>query len=131
MKRRALLSICGSLILSACLGGSQKHPELAWIWLQNNHSDRYAIDLSVEDDGEVVFSDTMQLVAADAEMTDIRVTDPVDGPGQYTVRATIDGEVHEIDISEVDDGDRNCIGVRFTIRTDGSVETGTKVLQQC
>ena len=71
--------------MSGCFR-TDKQQRLAWIWLQNQHGDRYEVDVIVEDDGDIVFSDAYVLPpAVDAETTDIRLTDPVEGPGHYTV----------------------------------------------
>lgn len=130
MKRRALLASCAGVAIGGCLGSSRGQ-RLAWIWLQNEHAERYQIDVAVEDDGETEFSDAIRLLPGDEETADVRLTDPVEGRGRYTVSATIDGEILEVDTSESSDDDRDCVGVRFTIREDGSVESATEVPEEC
>ncbi|WP_436927599.1 hypothetical protein [Halosimplex amylolyticum] len=131
MKRRALLSICVATVIGGCLGIGQQQPKLAWIWLQNHQTERYEIDVAVLDDGETVFSDAYQLNPANEEMTDLRLTAPVEGSGQYVVRATIRGETFEVDVTDVDDGAAECVGAQFAIRNDGTIESEAAVLQQC
>jgi len=80
MKRRALLSACAVCAVSGCLGVNQSsQARLAWIWLRNDRTQRYEVDVSVQDGDEMVFSDAYQLPPADAESGDIRITSPVDG----------------------------------------------------
>jgi hypothetical protein len=58
------------------------------------------------------------------------VDDPVKEPGQYVVRAMMDGETREVDIADFVEGIENCIGVRFSLRNNGSVDYWTKAMQQ-
>jgi len=53
------------------------------------------------------------------------------GPGQYVIQATMDGETREVDTTDFVDGDENCIGVRFSLLNNGSVDSWTKSMQQC
>lgn len=117
--------------MGGCFRTGQQQ-RLAWIWLQNQDADRYEVDLTVEDDGEIVFSDAYVLPpAVDAEMTDIRLTDPVEDPGHYTVTATIRGDPLEVDAAVSSDGGQDCVGVRFTIRDDGSTESAIEYPDGC
>ena len=132
MKRRALLSSSVAIAVGGCLGfDGPRQPRLAWIWLRNDRQQRYEVDVTVEDGDETVFSDAYQLPAAESETVDIRETSPVEGPGRYVVRATMDGETREVDTTEFVDGDENCIGVRFSLLDNGSVDHWTKSMQQC
>lgn len=134
MKRRqALLSICTAVSGAGCLrvGPSQpKKSRLAWIWLLNDRDEPYEVDVVVEDASEIVFSESYELTA-EPDTANIRENDPVDGTGQYVVRATMDGETREVDTTKVVDGDENCIGVRFSLLNNGSVDYWTKSMQQC
>lgn len=112
------------------IGEGQSRPRLAWIWLQNDRDEAYDVDVVVEEDGESVFSKTYQL-GTTPETANINEETPVDEPGQYVVRATMDGETRTVDIAEYVDGDENCIGVRFSLLNNGSVEYWTKSMQQC
>lgn len=132
MERRALLSACAVCAVSGCLGIDQPpQARLAWIWLRNDRKQQYEVDVTVEDGAETVFSDAYQLPPADSETVDLRETSPVEGPGQYVVRATMDGETREVDTTEFVDGDEDCIGVRFSLLNNGSVDYWTKSMQRC
>jgi hypothetical protein len=132
MKRRALLLLGVTSLFSGCLGigENQPQPQLAWIWLQNDREEGYEVEVVVEEDGESVFSKTYQL-GATPDTANINVDDPVDEPGHYVVRATMDGETREVDIADFVDDDENCIGVRFSLLNNGSVDYWTKSMQQC
>lgn len=90
----------------------------------------YEVDVVIEADGESVFSATYQ-VGTTPDTANINVDSPVDGPGQYVIRATMDGETRDVDIAEYVDGDENCVGVRFSLLDDGSVYHWTRSMQQC
>lgn len=132
MNRRTLLSGAGLCAISGCLGINwPPQSRLAWIWLRNDRDQRYEVDVAVEDDGELVFSDAYQLPPTESETTDIRITSPVEGPGQYVVRATMDGQTREVDTVNLVDGNETCIGVRFSLLDNGSIDYWTKSMQQC
>lgn len=133
MDRRALLSLCVTAICtwSGCLGGGERPaPRIAWIWLVNDRERAQEIEVTIEDDGEVVFSETHQ-VGTEPDAANVRIDDPVDGPGQYVVRARLDGSVREVVAAEFVDGDENCIGVRFSLLDGGSVDYWTKSMREC
>lgn len=132
MKRRAFLSLSVTLMLGGCLGirENQPQPRLAWIWLQNDREKEYEVDVVVEENGELVFSETYQL-GATPDTANINVDDPVNEPGQYVVRATMDGETREVDIADFVDGDEICVGVCFSLLNNGSVNYWTKSMQEC
>jgi hypothetical protein len=116
-----------------CLGAGfskRERPRIAWIWLLNDREESYDVDVVVEDGGETVLSESYEL-GTDPETANVRVADPVDGTGQYVVRATVDGETREIDTTELVDGEENCLGVRFSLLDNGSVDYWTKSMQQC
>lgn len=132
MKRRTLLATGPAVVLGGCLGfDDPPQSRLAWIWLRNDRSERYEVDVTVEDNGETVFADAYQLHPTGADAATIQVTSPVEGPGQYVVRATMDGEVREVDTTTVIDGQEICIGVRFSLLNNGSVDYWTKSMQHC
>lgn len=132
MNRRALLSGVTVCAISGCLGINRPpQPRLAWIWLRNDREQCYEVDVAVEDDGELVFSDAYQLPPTESETTDIRITSPVEGPGQFVVRATMDGQTWEVDMVNLVEGNEKCIGVRFSLLDNGSIDYWTKSMQQC
>lgn len=134
MKRRRALLAFGTAVTSAgCLGlgSSQSNsPRLAWIWLRNDRDDSHEVDVVVEESGAVVFSESYEL-GTEPDTATVHVDNPVDGTGQYVVRATIDDETYEVETTEIVDGDENCIGVRFSLLNNGSVDYWTKSMQQC
>lgn len=132
MKRRALLLLGVTSLFGGCLeiGENRPQPQLAWIWLQNDREEEYEVDVVVEEDGKSVFSETYQL-GATSDTANINVEDPVDEPGHYVVRTMMDGETREVDIAEFVEGDENCVGVRFSLLDNGSVDYWTKSMQQC
>lgn len=132
MKRRALLVASATSLFGGCLGigRSQVQPRLAWIWLQNDRDETYEVDVIVEEDGKSVFSETYQ-VGTTPDTANINVDNPVNEPGHYVVRATMDGETRDVEIAEYVDGDENCVGVRFSLLNNGSVDYWTKSMQQC
>lgn len=131
MKRRALLSVCGTLAAGGCLGSTQPQvSRLAWIWLQNDRDEAYEVDVIVEDGDETVFSETYE-VGAGPDTANVNIDNPVEGSGQYVVRGTMDGETREVDTTEFVDGAEDCVGVRFSLLNNGSVDYWTKSMQQC
>ena len=132
MERRAFLSLGVASLFGGCLGlgESRPQPRLAWIWLQNDREKAYEVDVVVEEDGESVFSETYQ-VGATLDTANVNVDNPVDEPGNYVVRATMDGETREVEIADFVDGDDICVGVRFTLLNNGSVTYWTKAMQEC
>ncbi|MFC7073305.1 hypothetical protein ACFQJ7_01170 [Halovenus rubra] len=132
MKRRALLSVSAATLFGGCLrrGESQPQPRLAWIWLQNDRTEAYNVDITVVADGEPMFADTYQ-VGTTPETASITVDDPVDKPREYIVQATMDGKTREVEIAEFADGDENCVGVRFLLLDNGNVTYSMKSMQQC
>jgi hypothetical protein len=134
MKRRhALLSVCTAVASVGCLGSGSSQPResrLAWIWLLNDRDESYEVNVVVEDDDETVFSESYEL-GTRPDTANVHVDNPVDGPGQYVVRVTMDGETREVDTTAVADGDENCIGVRFSLLNNGNVDYWTKSMQQC
>lgn len=134
MKRRqALLSTCSVVAGAGCLGIGSTQPtksRLAWIWLLNDRDNPYEVDVVVEDAGKIVFSESYEL-GMEPETANIREEDPVGGTGQYVVRVTIDGEIHEVDTVDVVDGSETCIGVRFSLLNNGNIDYWTKSMEQC
>ncbi|WP_226023993.1 hypothetical protein [Halomicrobium salinisoli] len=132
-RRKALLSIYTTVASVGCLGlgsSQSKESKLAWIWLLNDRDEPYEVDVVVEDNGETVFSESYQL-GTEPGTANIREDNPVGGTGQYVVRATMDGETREVDTIDAVDGDENCIGVRFSLLNNGSIDYWTKSMQRC
>ncbi len=134
MKRRhALLSVCTLVTSAGCLGVGFLGPtesRLAWVWLRNDRDEPYEVTVVVEDNGETVLSESYEL-GTGPDTANIHVDNPVEGTGQYVVCTTMDGETLEVDTTDVVDGDENCIGVRFSLLDNGSVDYWTKSMEQC
>lgn len=132
LRRQALFAISTVVAGAGCLGLGENQPEprLAWIWLQNDREEEYEVDVAVEEDGELVFSETYQM-GSTMDTANINVDNPVDGPGDYVVQGTMDGETREVEIAEFVDDDENCVGVRFSLLNNGSVDYWTKSMQRC
>lgn len=131
VNRRALLSLCTTATCSGCLGAARRRaPRLAWIWLANDRDEAYEVEVAVEEGGETVFAETRR-VGTEPDTASVRIDNPVDGPGQYAVRARADGAVREIDSTDVVDGDENCVGVRFSLLDDGDMDYWTKSMRKC
>ena len=84
----------------------------------------------MEDAGESVFTGSYKL-GTEPDTADARVYNPVDGTGEYVVRVTMDGETHEVDTTTLVDGAENCIGVRFSLLNNRSVDYWTKSMREC
>jgi len=131
MRRRAFLSLCTAAAFGGCLGrNQQQESRIAWLWLVNDRDEAYDVDVAIEDAGETVFSRTYT-VRTHGEAANVHEEDPVDGPGQYVVRAKMDGSVEEVDTIDHVDGDENCIGVRFSLLNNGMEEQWTRSMQEC
>jgi hypothetical protein len=130
MQRRALLSTCAVLAVGGCLTARPQQSRLAFIWLVNDRDEPYDVDVVVEDDGETVFSKIYEL-GTEPDTANANDETPVAGPGQYVVRATMDGETRTVDTTEAVDGDEDCVGVRFSLLDNGSVDYWTKSMQEC
>lgn len=131
MNRRTLLSLCATATCSGCLGVAQRRaPRLAWIWLANDRDEAYEVEVTVEEDGETVLAETRQ-VGTEPDTANVRIDNPVDGPGQYVVRGRADGSVREIDSTDVVDGDENCVGIRFSLLDNGGMDYWAKSMRRC
>jgi len=140
MDRRTYLtsavgSFFGTIGLAGCvgLGGGPTTARLAWVWLVNDRDEAYDVDVTIEDAGETVFAETYRLGTDPSSATPpVKTTErPVEGAGEYVVTGTMDGETRTVDATEYVDGDEDCIGVRFTLLNNGSVDYWVKSMQEC
>jgi len=131
VRRRAFLSVCTAAAIGGCPGrNQQQESRIVWVWLVNDRDDPYEVDVTIEDAGETVFSRTYT-VGTEGNAANFQEDGPVDGPGQYVVRAKMDGSVEEVDTTEHIDGDENCIDVRFSLLNNGMEEHWTRSMQEC
>lgn len=133
MRRRTVLSAIAALAFGGCLGVTRDAPaRLAWIWLVNDRDEAHAVDVVVKDAGDTVFSRTFHLRPASSPSSTVTTERPVDGFGDYIVRATTDdGATRAIDTRQYVDGTENCIGVRFSLLDNGSFDYWTKSMERC
>ncbi|WP_430505018.1 hypothetical protein [Haloparvum sp. PAK95] len=132
MKRRALLSLGVTALAGGCLDGGRPRPRprIAWIWLRNDRDEPNDVTVVVRESGDAVFAETYRL-GTTPDTASVNVEEPVDEPGDYVVRATVDGETREVNVADHVDGDENCVGVRVTLLDNGGVDYWTKSMQQC
>jgi hypothetical protein len=140
MDRRTYLasavgSLAGTIGLAGCVGLREgpTTARLAWVWLVNDREEAYDVDVAIEDAEETVFAETYRLGTDPSSATPpVQTTErPVEGAGEYVVTATMDGETRTVDATEYVDGDEDCVGVRFSLLNDGSVDYWVKSMQQC
>ena len=140
MDRRTYLAsavgtLAGTIGLAGCvgLGGGPTTARLAWVWLVNDRDQAYDVDVTIEDAGETVFAETYRLGPGPSSATPpVQTTErPVEGAGEYVVTGTMDGETRTVDATEHVDGDEDCIGVRFSLLNNGSVDYWVKSMQEC
>lgn len=132
MKRRTFCSLLSvSLFAGAgCLDNQSPQARVAYVWLVNDRDEEYDVDVVIAENEEVVFSQTCHL--GTGSNTAVTTEDnPVEGYGRYIVRATMDGETREVDTADAVDGDEDCVGIRFSLLNNGSVNYWTKSMQQC
>ena len=120
----------GLLAGTGCLAYGGQQVQLGWINLQNHRKDAYDVEVTVEDEGEIVFS-TVYHLGTDSETANIFEENPVKGDGMYIVRASLDGELREVDTTEFTEDDETCIGVRFELLDIGSIDYWVKSMQHC
>ena len=132
MKRRqALLLASSGLAVSGCLGfGQRQQAQLSYIWLVNDREETYEVEVVVADNEQAVFTKSFEL-GTEPGSSNIDVENPVDGAGDYVVRATMDGETREVATTDVIDEDEPCVGVQFVLLNNGSVDYSAESLQQC
>lgn len=103
---------------------------MAYAWLVNDRDEEYDVDVVIEENEAVVFSQTYHL-GTDSDTGVTTEENPVEGYGRYIVRARMDAEKREVDTTDVVDGDEDCVGFRFSLLNNGSVDYWTKSKQQC
>lgn len=132
MRRRTLCSLLPACLFAGtgCLENRSPQARVAYVWLVNDRDEEFDVDIVIEENKKVVFSRTYHL-GTDSDTAVTTDDNPVEGYGRYIVRATMDGETREVDTAHVVNGDEDCVGVRFSLLNNGSVDYWTKPLQQC
>ncbi len=119
MKRRALLSTTGVSLL--CVAGCTSVdddpalPLLDWVSVRNRYSEPRDVDVTVTEVGETRYSETSTVDPGSefAEET------PVDGAGQYLIRAATNDSEQEVAAADNIDGEERCVSIRFEISSTG------------
>lgn len=132
MKRRSFVSAAAASLAAGagCLGSDGDLARLAWLDLRNHRQREYEVEVVVEEDGDLVFSDTYRL-GTEPDTANAVEENPVEGEGNYLVRATMDGEQREVDATTFVDGEEPCVGVTFELLDNGSVDYSTKSMREC
>lgn len=132
MNRRTYMLVGASSLVggAGCLASGEQVAQLAWINLKNHRETAHDVEVTVEEDGEMLFSDTYTL-GTEPDTANVVIEDAVEGEGQYTVHSTMDGEDRTVETTEFVDGEEICVGVIFELLDNGSVNYRTKSMQQC
>jgi len=131
MERRRYLAICGGALLSGCLGPTSTSVKgIAWIQLKNDRGDVRNIEVFIERNGEEVFRKSYQL-GTDPERATIRVDDPVEGPGRFSIYVDVGDQLAHLSPSEFTDISYTCVGIRFTLHQDGTTGFEYESIQEC
>lgn len=133
MKRRTWLSLCVSAVSGGCLGltGPPKK-QIAWLHLENNRDDTRAIEVFIERNDEEVFRENYQLGTSPEQAT-IRVDNPVEEPGRYSLYVDIGDQLVDLHPSEFADADISepCIGIQYTLHEQGTTGFEFEPVQEC
>lgn len=134
MKRRALLASLGAATATTtagCLSSIEDHLDttvrLGWLGAHNFDTEPHAFDLRVERNGETVHESSHEVEEREDPVVHGAVADCTwgDAPGDYTVRARVDGgEWAARELSEIDEayeGDVDCVVSKVEYR-EGRVE---------
>lgn len=114
-----------------CLSQREQEARISYVSFRNERAERYPVEVIIEDAGATVYSDTHQLDPRSEETTSLTLHEPVEGYGQYLIRARMAGETVEVDLTEYVNGDEDCIGVTVSLKDDGRVDAETDSLRQC
>jgi hypothetical protein len=133
--RRRLLGFLGGgmLAVGGCLGvpGRSRPVVIPWVRLVNERETGLEIRLRLEGDGQRVFAETYRLGPVGSDRATVDVKSPVDGAGRYAVRAATDEDSESVDAPTLVFGDQQCVGVRFTVRADGTLDQWHYSTDEC
>jgi hypothetical protein len=133
MNRRTLLGLCAAALSGGCLellGPPKKR--IAWIRLENTRNETHDVEVSIERNDEEVFRENYQLGTSPEQAT-IRVDDPVDEPGRYSLYFDIGGQLVHLPPSEFADADirEPCLGIQYTLHERGTSGFSFEPIQEC
>lgn len=131
MKRRTYLGLGAVALSSGCLGlTGRPTTNIAWIQLENNSDEARDLTVFIQRNEEEVFRETYQL-GITAEQATLRVDDPVNETGHYTVYFDIDNQVVQLSPSEYTDVAEPCIGIQYTFHQRGTTGFDLEPVQEC
>jgi hypothetical protein len=132
MNRRTWISACVGVLSVGCLGFKRpSKKQIAWIRLQNNRDTVQNIELFIERNDTEVFRESYQLGTSPEQET-IRVNDPVEEPGRYSLYLDIGDQLVDLHPAEMADATTGpCIGIRYTLHEQGPTGFEFEPAQEC
>ncbi|WP_121820073.1 hypothetical protein [Halostella salina] len=133
MRRRIWLGLCVATLTSGCLGriGPPKKT-IAWLRLRNNRDEPHTLDVAIERNDEEVFGETYRL-GTTADQATVRVDDPVETRGRYSVDIDTGTQVAHLHPSEFADLDISepCVGIEYTLHEAGTTGFQFEPVPEC
>lgn len=124
VRRRTLLATAGLSVtgIAGCLT-SESDPQTVvdTVAIRNHSGEPQEVTLAVTEGEETLFSETYTVESG----ADRGETVPVAEPGEYLVRATVNGREQAVDTASHVDGDERCLSVRFEIGRTGAFQPPT------
>lgn len=133
VKRRAWLALCAGALASGCLGVTgPPRKTIAWLRLENERSEARDVEVVVDRGDEEVFREHYRLGTGSASAT-VRVSDPVDEPGRYSMHVDLGEQVVHLSPTEVAEavGSDPCVGVQFTIHEEETSGFEVEPVPEC
>jgi hypothetical protein len=132
MDRRTWLSLCVGVLSGGCLGRGPPKKQIAWIRLKNNRDEARTIEVFIERNDEEVFRENYRLDSNPTQAT-IRVDDPVEKPGRYSLYVDTGNQLLDIQPEEFADVDIrvSCIGIQCTLHEQGTTGFEFEPVQAC
>lgn len=133
MNRRTWLGLCVGLLSGGCLGltGPSKM-QIGWIQLDNNRNEARTIDVIIERNGEEVFRENYRL-GTSSEQATVRVENPVEEPGRYTLYVDIGDQLIDLSPAEIANAEisGSCIGIQYTLHEQETTGFEFEPVQEC
>lgn len=115
MRRRALLALIGSGLGGAAgcldLADDAPLPAIASMSIRNRAGELVDVTLSIFEDDDPVFEAALAVEPGEEPIE----ADPVDGPGAYSLVASLDGNEQTVEAMDHVEGDERCLEVRFEL----------------
>jgi hypothetical protein len=133
MNRRTWISLCVGALSAGCLGftGPSKK-QIAWISLRNNRDNVQDLEVFIERNDKEVFRESYQL-GTSTEQETIRVNNPVEEPGRYSLYVDLGDQLVDLHPSEIANANINgsCIGIQYTLHEQGTTGFEFEPAQDC